>query len=281
MKAPLSAVELREPGTLDEALRMMRDEGPLVPIAGCTDVFVGLHFGTQPLRRFLNLWPLDELRGIEVRDDVLRIGALATHLEISRSPEVRDRLPMLAAAAREVGGVQIQSRGTLAGNVANGSPAGDALPVLAAAEAIVLLRHSGGERRVRVRDFFTGYRSTVMRPDELIVAIEIPRVEGRQWFRKVGTRAAQAISKVVMAAVRAQHPRIALGSVAATVVRLPRTESCLGGGGTIEEAKRVLLDEIEPIDDVRSSADYRRRVAANLLAAWWRDTEPDGGPPVS
>jgi CO/xanthine dehydrogenase FAD-binding subunit len=111
-----------------------------------------------------------------------------------------------------------------------------------------------------------------MRPDELIVAIEMPPVEGRQWFRKVGTRAAQAISKVVMAAVRAPRPRIALGSVAPTVVRVPCTEELLAGGGTIVEAQAVLAGEIQPIDDLRSTAAYRRRVSANLLAQFWSDT---------
>lgn len=275
MRPALAALELREPRTLLEALEMLQNE-PLVPLAGCTDLYVGMHFGTQPARRFLNLWGLGELRGIEARGDLLRIGALTTHSELGRSQAVREWIPMLADAAREVGGVQIQNRGTLAGNIANASPAGDTLPVLAAAEAWVVLQRLDGQRRVRFRDFFTGYRATVRRPDELIVAVEVPRVEGRQWFRKVGTRAAQAISKVVMAAVRAPHPRIALGSVAATVVRLPRTEECLAGGGDIEQAQRVLLEEIHPIDDVRSSADYRRRVAANLLAAWWRDSAPEG-----
>jgi xanthine dehydrogenase small subunit len=118
-----------------------------------------------------------------------------------------------------------------------------------------------------------------MRPDELIVAIEVPPVEGRQWFRKVGTRAAQAISKVVMAAVRAPRPRIALGSVAPTVVRAPRTEAVLAAGGTLAEAQAVLQDEIQPIDDLRSTAAYRRRVSANLLAQFWSDTGARGARP--
>lgn len=272
MRAPLSALELREPRSLDEALRMLRDDGPLTPVAGCTDVFVGLHFGTQPARRFLDLWGLDELRGVEARDGVLRLGALTTYTEAARSEAVRERLPILAAAAREVGGVQIQNRGTIAGNVANASPAGDTLPVLAAAEAVVVLRSVDGERRVPFGELYTGYRTTVIRPEELIVAVEVPPVPGRQWFRKVGTRAAQAISKVVMAAVRAPHPRIALGSVAATVVRLPATEACLAAGGSIGEAQEALRAEIRPIDDVRSTAEYRLRVAANLLGQWWEET---------
>jgi CO/xanthine dehydrogenase FAD-binding subunit len=111
-----------------------------------------------------------------------------------------------------------------------------------------------------------------MHPDEIIVAIDIPRVEGRQWFRKVGTRAAQAISKVVMAAVRAPRPRIALGSVAPTVVRAPRTEALLAEGGSIDDARSLLMTEIAPIDDIRSTGEYRRQVAGNLLAAFWKQT---------
>ena len=272
MKTATTALELREPRTLDEALRLLRDEGPLTPIAGCTDVLVNLHFGTTPDRRFLNLWPLDELRGIVVRDGFLRLGALATYTDVIRSVDARAWLPALVQASREVGGVQIQNRGTIAGNLANGSPAGDSLPVLAAADAVVVLRSTEGERRVPVTGLYTGYRATVIRPDELIVAVEVPRVEGTQWFRKVGTRAAQAISKVVMAAVRAPHPRIALGSVAATVVRLPRTEQALADGASIAEAQQVLAGEIRPIDDVRSTAAYRLRVAANLLGQFWAET---------
>ncbi len=172
----------------------------------------------------------------------------------------------MAAASREVGGVQIQNRGTIGGNVANASPAGDTLPVLAAAEAVVVLRSASDTRRVPFMAFYTGYRRSVRRPDELIVALEIPAVRGRQWFRKVGTRAAQAISKVVMAVVTGDRPRIALGSVAPTVVRAGRTEAALAAGASVEEAQRLLMDEIVPIDDIRSTATYRRRVAANLLA---------------
>ncbi len=170
-------------------------------MAGCTDLFVSLNFGTLKDTRFLNLWTLDALRTIEMRNGRLCIGALATHTDLIRSPLVRRRIPMLAAAAREVGGVQIQNRGTLGGNVANASPAGDTLPVLAAAEAVVVLRSAGASRRVPFAAFYTGYRQSVRRPDELIVGFEIPAIGGEQWFRKVGTRAAQAISKVVVAAV--------------------------------------------------------------------------------
>jgi xanthine dehydrogenase small subunit len=274
MRTAVSSLELLQPRTVREALRMLRDEGPLVPLAGCTDVYVGLNFGTLPARKFLDLWPLDELRRIRVSEGTLSIGALATYTEIIRSAPVRRRLPILAAAAREIGGVQIQNRGTLGGNIANGSPAGDSLPVLAVADAILVLASAGGERRVPFHLFYTGYRKSVLRPDELIAAVEIPRVEGRQWFRKVGTRAAQAISKVVMAAVRSEHPRVSLGSVAPTVVRLPKTEAVLASGAGVAGARRALEAEIQPIDDLRSTAEYRRRVSGNLLEQFWRETSP-------
>jgi xanthine dehydrogenase small subunit len=271
MRTAVSTLELLRPRSLREALQMMRDEPPLTPLAGCTDVFVAINFGTATARRYINLWRLDGLRGIRATDGALVIGALATYTDVIHSPLVRKRLPMLAAAAREIGGVQIQNRGTVAGNVANGSPAGDTLPVLAAADAVVVLRSAGGERRVAFNGFYTGYRASVIRRDELIVAIEVPRVAGRQWFRKVGTRAAQAIAKVTMAGIDGERPRIGVGSVAPTVVRAVRAEACLESGGSIDEACRVLQEDITPIDDVRSTAEYRRRVAANLLAEFWAD----------
>src|SRR5476649_1374820 len=140
MLGSISNRTLLQPRSLADALRMLRDEGPLVPVAGCTDLYVALNFGTLKETRFVNLWRLDALRTIAVRGDVLSIGALATHTDLIRSALVNRRLPMLAAAAREVGGVQIQNRGTIGGNVANASPAGDTLPVLSAAEAMVVLK---------------------------------------------------------------------------------------------------------------------------------------------
>jgi len=183
-------------------------------------------------------------------------------------------LPMLAEASRLVGGPQIQNRGTIGGNIANASPAGDSLPVLAAVDATVVLRSAAGERRAAFNGFYTGYRESVRRADELIVAVEIPAVSGRQWFRKVGTRAAQAISKVVIAGVRDDRTvRIALGSVAPTVVRARRTEEALGAGASIDEAVQLLRDEIVPIDDIRSTAGYRRLVSGNLVRRFLTDTQ--------
>jgi len=267
-----NTLALERPRSLNEALTMLAGEPRLVPLAGCTDVYVGLHFGTMADQRFIDLWPLKELRGISVERDVLHIGALTTYTEIIRSKIVQKRLPMLVAAAREVGGAQIQNRGTLGGNVANASPAGDTLPVLAAMGAVVVLRSATGERRVNFNEFYTGYRSSVRRTDELIVAIEIPALAGKQGFRKVGTRAAQAISKIVIAAVRAPVPKIGFGSVAATVVRVPKTEEALAAGRSIDDAIEVLQKEIKPIDDIRSTAEYRLKVASNLVRQFWQET---------
>ncbi|CAN5718584.1 xanthine dehydrogenase family protein subunit M [soil metagenome] len=272
MRSALSPLTLVRAPTLDEALRHLADDPALVPLAGCTDLYVALNAGTLEPRRFIDLWSLAELRGITTSGEMLRIGALATHSNIIASGEVQQRLPMLVAACREIGGVQIQNRGTIGGNIANGSPAGDTLPVLAAADAVLVLRHHDGERRVPFREFYTGYRSTTLRAGELITAIEVPPVDGVQWFRKVGTRAAQAISKVVIAAVRAAQPRIAIGSVAPVVLRLPRSEALLAEGAPTDDVIRAMETEIAPIDDIRSTARYRRRVAGNLLRRFISET---------
>jgi len=276
MRTAISSLELLEPRSLRDALVMLRDEGPLVPMAGCTDLYVSLNFGTLTGSRFLDLSRLDELRGVSRRGACLSIGALTTFTDIQRSAEIRRRLPMLASAAAQIGGRQVQNRATIGGNIANASPAGDSLPVLAAAEASVVLLSHDGQRRIPFVSFFTGYRQSVRRPDEIIVAVEVPPVDGRQWFRKVGTRAAQAISKVVMAAVRGERPRVALGSVAPTVIRVRQTEEILASNGSLADAQQMLLTEIAAIRDIRSTATYRRRVAANLLAQFWRETAHAG-----
>lgn len=268
MRTPVGQLDLVRAESLDQALRLLRAD-PRTPVAGTTDLYVELNFGTLKPRRFLDLWPLDELRTIALRGDTLVLGALATFTSLIRSPLVQARLPMLVAAARGVGGIQIQSRGTLGGNIANASPAGDSLPVLAAVDAVLVLRSADAERRVSFTEFYTGYRKSVLRPDELIVAIEVPPVDGTQYFRKVGTRAALAISKIVFAGVKAAVPRIAFGSVAPTVVRVRKTEQALAAGRHIEDVVRILEREIAPIDDLRSSAVYRRQVAGNLLRRFW------------
>ncbi len=273
MPVDARTLTLQRPRSLKAALAMLASQPTLTPIAGCTDVLVGLHLGTTDKRQFIDIWGLDELRGIGAgRAGGVRIGALTTYSEIIASPLLRKRVPMLVAAAREIGGAQIQNRGTLGGNIANASPAGDTLPVLAAADAQIVLRSASGERRVPFSDFYTGYRTSVRQPDELITAIEIPPIDGRQWWRKVGTRRAQAISKIMMAGVRGSRVRIAIGSVAPTVVLATETAALLANGGSVSEAQQTLRREITPIDDVRSTGTYRRQVAENLLAQFWKDT---------
>lgn len=273
MRTAISTLDVRSVATVREAVAVLQDE-ERAPIAGATDLFVALNFGTLTSRRFLDIWRVDELRRIAVDADTLVIGALVTYTDLIRSPLIAARLPMLADASRLVGGPQIQNRGTVGGNIANASPAGDSLPVFAAADATVLLRSMAGDRRVAFSEFYTGYRASVRRADELIVAVEIPLVRGRQWFRKVGTRAAQAISKVVIAGVRdADTTRVALGSVAPTVVRARRAEEALNAGASIEDAVELLRQEIVPIDDIRSTAEYRRLVSGNLLRRFWAETQ--------
>lgn len=272
MPARVDGLALEQPRSLEAALALLSADPRLTPIAGCTDVYVGLHFGTLKERRYVDLWKLDELRGITVTAGVLRIGALTTYTELIQSKPIARRLPMLAAAAREVGGAQIQNRGTIGGNIANASPAGDTLPVLAAAGARVVLRSTGGERAVPLASFYTGYRASVRRPDELIVAVECPAIAGRQWWRKVGTRRAQAISKITIAGVRGSTLRIAFGSIGPTVILASKTAAVLQAGGSMADAQAALLTEIAPIDDIRSTREYRARVAANLLEQFWNAT---------
>jgi xanthine dehydrogenase small subunit len=275
VRTALSRLRLHAPTSLAGALAILREEGPLLPLAGGTDVYVALNAGTLAASGFLDLGGLRELRGIRrVAGGRLVIGAGATFADIAASAAVRRQVGVLAEAARQVGGVQIQNRATLGGNVANASPAADAVPILLAAEAMLVLVRASGERRVAATEFFTGYRRTQLAADELLYAVEIPPLPGPAWFRKVGTRAANAISKIVCAGVRGQPPRLAFGSVAPTAVRVPRTEAALGSGASLAEAGRLLLGEIAPIDDLRSTAAYRRRVAAALLKQFWEETAP-------
>ena len=271
MRAAISELNLRRAASLSEALDIVRDE-PRTAVAGATDLFVALNFGTLAAKQFVDIWALDELRDVSQRGDVLSIGALATYTTLIASPLVNEWLPMLVSASRQVGGAQIQNRGTIGGNIANASPAGDSLPVFAAVDATVVLRSADSERRVPFNAFYIGYRKSVMRSDELIVAVEIPRVEGKQWFRKVGTRVAQAISKIVIAGVRGAVPRIALGSVAPTVVRARNTELAIAQGMNVDDAAALVASDIAPIDDIRSTADYRRLVATNLVRKFLAET---------
>ncbi len=249
------------------------------PIAGGTDLMVALtgELGDPP-ERVVDLWGLDALRGISLDGGAVVLGALTTYTEIRRSPICREHLPGLVEAAATIGAAQIQNRGTIGGNAANASPAGDTLPVLLAMDATFELGSVRGERTVAAEAFWPAYRRTALAPDELIVRIRIPFSPGREVrFRKVGTRRAQSISKVVLAlAFRDGGPsstwtdvRVALGSVAATPVRATATEAVLEGRPptpeTADLAAETLADELHPIDDVRSTAEYRRVVAARVL----------------
>jgi len=273
------------PRTLPEAYALLTGEA-YRPVAGCTDLLVQItgEMG-EPPERVLDIWRLDELRGIRVESDALVIGALTTYTEIRRSPLIGEFLPAFAEAAVTIGAVQIQNRGTIGGNAMNASPAGDMLPLLLACDAQLVAGSAAGERSVAALDFWPAYRRTALAPSELLLRISIPLVPGRQVrYRKIGTRRAQAISKVVMALAwqsdaDARSPwrnvHLALGSVAAVPIRAARTEAVLEGAPPTEvvadRAASTLADEIEPIDDVRSSADYRRAVAARVLHRLIRD----------
>jgi carbon-monoxide dehydrogenase medium subunit len=231
----------------------------------------------------LDLSRIDALRGISLEANGLVLGARTTYTEIRRSALCREHLPALVEAAATIGAAQIQNRGTLGGNIANASPAGDTLPILLAADAVILVGGQRGEREIAALDYFVGYRKTALAPDELILQVRFPLPQGRELrFRKVGTRRAQAISKVVMALawrdLGAQgwlDVRVALGSVAATPIRAAATERVLEGGRPTPEiadlAAETLAGELQPIDDVRSTADYRRAVSARILHRLLRD----------
>lgn len=257
------------PRTLEEALRRLEEDPALVPTAGCTDLMVRGPEALHGMDRVLDLLAVDELRGIREADGALEIGATTSFSEIRRSAAVREAFPALAAAASLVGGWQIQNRATLGGNMANASPAGDSLPVLLALDAIVIAVGAQGTREIPYAEFHTGYRKTALRPGEIVASVRLPFLpQGSvQAFRKVGTREAQAISKVVVAMAgriedgRIADLRLAAGSVAAVPVRLRAAEEAVRGLSPAEAADsagREAAREVTPIDDVRSTADYRR-----------------------
>jgi len=272
------------PTRLSDAYALLAG-GPLVPIAGGTDIMVRITGELGPVpERMLDLSRLAALEGISLESGALVLGARTTYTEIRRSALCREHLPALVEAAATIGAAAIQNRGTLGGNIANASPAGDTLPVLLAADAEIVLGSHREERAVAAADFFTGYRTTALAPDELILRVRIPLPAGRELrFRKVGTRLAQAISKVVLAVAWRDHGpaagwsdvRVALGSVAATPIRAKATEAALEGARPTPEvadrAAETLAGEIRPIDDVRSTADYRRMVAGRILHRILRD----------
>ncbi|HST52379.1 MAG TPA: xanthine dehydrogenase family protein subunit M [Pyrinomonadaceae bacterium] len=279
MRAYLPAYELVVPRTLSEALALLRDEpGVWQPFAGGTDLMVLLEAGRLEHKNFFSIAHLPELHGVEASDTHVRLGALTTYTDVRRDAFLSREFPMLAQAARETGGVAIQNRGTLGGNIANASPAADSPPALLAYDAELELVAAEGSRRLPYSEFHTGYKQTRMRPEELIACVHLrrPRAGARHFYRKVGTRRAQAISKVCFAGLAESegamltNVRVALGSVAPVPLRCRRTEELLTGKNVDEELTSAALEEIAreiaPIDDIRSTARYRARVAQNLLA---------------
>lgn len=278
MRAYIPSYQLTTPASLHEALALIANEpGVWKPFAGGTDLMVLLEADRLPHRNYVNIWPLRELRGIDVTDQHVTLGALTTYTDVQTHPVLSREFPMLCQAASETGGLAIQNRGTLGGNIVNASPAADSPPALLAYDAEIELASNTGSRWIPYDGFHRGYKQMDMRADELLVHIRLPRTTSglKQYYRKVGTRKAQAISKVCLAAVarveagRVADARIVLGSVAPVVLRCKETENVIRGQAlnldTIKLARETLMREISPIDDVRSTANYRLQVAANLL----------------
>jgi CO/xanthine dehydrogenase FAD-binding subunit len=265
------------PRSLDEVVRHLESDPALVPIAGCTDLMVRGPEALHRLDRVIDLLGIPELRGIREIDGALEIGAATTFSEIRSSAMVQAAFPALVEAAGQVGGWQIQNRATLGGNMANASPAGDSLPVLLALDAVVVVAGRQGQREIPYSQFHTDYRKTALEPGEIIVHVRLPWLPpgSVQSFRKVGTREAQAISKVVVALVgriennRIAELRLAAGSVAPIPVRLRAAEDATRGLPPGAEAANlagsIAAQEVQPIDDVRSTAEYRRYVLERVV----------------
>jgi len=278
--APATMTVLR-PRSAAEALRLYASNPEAIPLAGGTDFMVGWNAGQANGLTILDLAAARSWTHIEATKAAVTIGALATHAEIQRDKHVRRHLPLLVAACGTVGGLQIQNRGTLGGNIANASPAGDTFPPLAVYEATIEIASARGRRRVAFGSIFAGVKKTVLGPGELIEAIHvpIPRTPSRQLWRKVGTRAAQAISKTMVAGLlwlgrdgTVTELRFALGSMAPTVRRLSKAEAFVEGKRlsreVIHEACALMKQDVAPIDDMRSTAEYRLAVSQNLLAGF-------------
>lgn len=270
--------ELIDPGNLQEVLRLLHEEpGRWTPIAGGTEIMVLYGAGKLGARNFVSIWKLPEFSGIAEDEQALSIGGGCTFTQIRKHAGIQKDFPLLAQCASWTGSIANQNRGTLAGNLANASPAADSPPALFAYEAEIEMVSVRGVRRIPYTEFHLGYKQTALAQDELIRAIRLPKRFGDcfRYARKVGARNAQAISKICMAATgrmekgRIAEIRIGVGSVAPTPMRAVGTESVLRGelldDALLAEARRRLLREAAPIDDIRSTAEYRKLVAANLL----------------
>jgi CO/xanthine dehydrogenase FAD-binding subunit len=271
-------MRVRRPSHLEGALELLADTpSSLLPLAGGTDLLVHwpARFDAHD-HDYLDLQSLDELRGVRWTDDALELGALATYWDVIVDRRAGEEFPLLVDAARQVGAIQIQSRGTWAGNVANGSPAADGVPVLMAYDAVVVLASREAQREVPLDAHYTGYRKSVRRDDELVVAIRLPRRPYHlQRFVKVGPRLAQAIAKVGLAVARSEAGwRVVAASVAPTVCRCRAVERLLEDGGrpgAPEDLDAALRADVSPIDDLRSTAEYRARVLGRVLFDALRD----------
>jgi len=279
MRSDPADYELVAPANLQAAVSLLAgDPGSWLPIAGGTDVMVQYAAGTLRARKLVSIWNLPDLRRIEILPSEIQVGAGCTYTDLREHAVVRDEFPLLARAASWTGGIANQNRGTLGGNIVNASPAADSLPALLAYGADLILVSVRGERRLLYRDFHVGYKETKLAPDELIRAVCLPRrFEGYvPYARKAGTRNAQAISKVCMAALArldggvVHDVRIAVGSVAPVPLRLAETERVLEGKrvepAIVALARKAAAGEIRPIDDIRSTARYRAAVVGNLVA---------------
>jgi CO/xanthine dehydrogenase FAD-binding subunit len=275
LRARAAEYELVSPGTLGGVLELMAAEpGAWTPLAGGTELMVQFGAGRLKAKRLVNIFGLAELVGIHERDGEVWIGAGTTYTALRRSELVARELPLLARAASWTGSIANQNRGTLGGNLVNGSPAADSPPALLAYKAELELVTVRGTRRVPYAEFHTGYKQSVLAKDELVLGMFLPRVNaGVQYLRKVGPRNAMAISKVALGAVGSvvegtvSGVRIGLASVSFAPMRCRATEDYLNGRkvGELGGARECLLGEIAPLDDIRSTGKYRAMVAGNLL----------------
>jgi carbon-monoxide dehydrogenase medium subunit len=270
-----------QPTTLAQALRLRRELGESARVvAGGTDVVVELSRGVKPTTTLLDLTHVAELRGITTTPDTIVLGALATHNDVLASPDCREFATPLAQACLEIGAPQLRARATVAGNIVTASPANDTISALLALDARVELASATSTRKVPIGDFHVGFRQTVLQPDELVVAIHVPKLRAGQrgWYTKLGLRRAQAISVIHLAVVLGFEgeivttARVAYGCLAPVVVRGTATERALTGrplaGDTIERAVLAAAADVRPIDDIRGTAAYRQNVLQRLL----RDT---------
>jgi len=258
--------------TLNEALQLRAEHPEATILAGGTDVMVFIEGGSLRPESVLNIWPCADLKGIESNDNGVRIGALSTWTEVGLCADLPTALRECAAT---VGAAQIQNRGTVGGNIVNASPAGDSLPLWLVLDAQFELGSIRGRRMVAASEFWTGYRTTALEADELLLAVHISYDPTDEIiYRKVGTRMAQSISKVVLGGrlrVRdgvVAEARVAMGSVAPIPTRLPSVEAALIGRPISAQAADQVHLDIQPIDDVRSTADYRVAVAARVVRSW-------------